>query len=1435
LFKFSSFQLESLYTFDYLKKQTNVKNAENNLVKYEYGKKKRLASITKYKGEEEDPANELCKESFYWLCSEGSQRIYAQGGGLPPVESESVLKSLTFEGDGICHFCRSFEYDRFGNVTKNHLWGNLIGRNNKPIVLENELPINNGCELYTKSFHYTNDGRNLLLEEEDGRKWVRYSYYPNTNRIKTKFTGSGMRILKREFFRYDHNGALIEEIWDDGSSKEIQDLSGVTERHIRVTTPRTNTPIGLPEVVCDYCHDFETGKPNLLKKIVNSHSKEGKIVEQKHSGSDDLLAYTLYWNYDNLGNVIEEVNALGEKISRKFDANGNKIEERGPAQAFYKSFKYDYSNRLIVEKEIWNNGESYITKHSYNYLNQKISTTDPYGQTTSYAYDALSHLRKIELPPLYNEKNEPISCIQRKKHNAMGQAIELIDEKGQVTTKRYTIRGNPCLIQYPDESIERKEYTLDGLLEKEIAKNGLVTSYTHDAFGRVVCRENLDPEGNLLSFTTSTYSTFELLSETDEAGLTTTYQYDFAGRLISKTKADKRTSFEYDALGRKVKEIEEDRISHYRYDLADRVIEERIENTAGEVLKREEYGYDASGNRTHVINHTGAGISTTITRYNPHNEPTSITDTLGNSTVITYEPIWKKHAHVRKVTSKDPLGNKEIKIYDAHQNIRWKICTNSQDHSLQQMRHIYDSTDKLLLTQIKVYEKGILLREVVNEWRYDKMGNMVHCIEAKGTPEEKQTRLNYNLYGEKEKIIKPDGKELLHAYDLFGRLAKITSNDGTIDYSYSYDIKGNLLSVKDHLHGTSTLRAYDLHDRLVSETLDNGLAFSYSYDSHDRLLNVTLPDQSSILYSYNGPYLKTVQRIIDNQPAYTHTYSSYDQAENLLQVELPKDLGTVNYRYDLLQRLIATESPNWQEKVPDDGYGPVSNLLERQVTDHLGTVNYSYTYDDLYQLTSEKGNQSHTYSNDSLYNRTLKDDQPYKVNSLNQLLKETDSTYRYDKNGNLIKIISGEEKSLFTYDALDRLIKVQKGDQITEYRYDSFHRRLSKITNDLTTHYLYQKEEEIGAYSNGMITELRILGLGRGADVGAAVAIELENEPFFPIHDPYGNLVSLLDSSGNTAATYRYTAFGEEETYGKSLSPWRFSSKRVDPETGLVYFGKRYYMPSLGRWLTPDPLGFADGPNLYTYVHNRPMTYIDPDGQFALLLIPIFISLAADYCLPAAVAGLSEYSGGVLAASLLTGMAAGYNDTFSTLADASTYSMGAADPASFVFNRIGMAIGAGLSLMPQKQAANVGKVAVTSIGTNTLFKVAAKEGVMAGETQVARQITKTVSNKTLQQKTTQAFEKVILNNGEQIGKRTSSNKTFQLQEKISEWLGKDAKMIKNEAGDLVFLAKDGTRRVRFDFLRPYPHQSPHMHIDECISKGIWRESGQIYPIDLLHY
>jgi RHS repeat-associated protein len=207
---------------------------------------------------------------------------------------------------------------------------------------------------------------------------------------------------------------------------------------------------------------------------------------------------------------------------------------------------------------------------------------------------------------------------------------------------------------------------------------------------------------------------------------------------------------------------------------------------------------------------------------------------------------------------------------------------------------------------------------------------------------------------------------------------------------------------------------------------------------------------------------------------------------------------------------------------------------------------------------------------------------------------------------------------------------LEDSNQRIEYTYDPFNRRLSKtvfskgqrspeslqwrVSDGLSEsdvnhrggckikhiRYLWDGDNEIGSMDEkNRIQELRVLGEGLGAEIGAAVLYELEGKSYMPIHDHRGCVVVLVDLQiQKPIESYRYTAFGEELTHN-TFSPWRFASKRVDEETSLVFFGRRYYHPALGRWITQDPEGFEDGPNLYAYLKNSPLNDFDLYGLWS--------------------------------------------------------------------------------------------------------------------------------------------------------------------------------------------------------------------------------------------
>ena len=83
---------------------------------------------------------------------------------------------------------------------------------------------------------------------------------------------------------------------------------------------------------------------------------------------------------------------------------------------------------------------------------------------------------------------------------------------------------------------------------------------------------------------------------------------------------------------------------------------------------------------------------------------------------------------------------------------------------------------------------------------------------------------------------------------------------------------------------------------------------------------------------------------------------------------------------------------------------------------------------------------------------------------------------------------------------------------------------------------------------------------------------------------------------------YSYSAFGEPvASSGTTANPFRFvggAGYYTDIEIGEIYVRARKYRPTVGRWLSMDPMVFIDGPNRYVYVNNDPSNFVDPRGTF---------------------------------------------------------------------------------------------------------------------------------------------------------------------------------------------------------------------------------------------
>jgi RHS repeat-associated protein len=129
---------------------------------------------------------------------------------------------------------------------------------------------------------------------------------------------------------------------------------------------------------------------------------------------------------------------------------------------------------------------------------------------------------------------------------------------------------------------------------------------------------------------------------------------------------------------------------------------------------------------------------------------------------------------------------------------------------------------------------------------------------------------------------------------------------------------------------------------------------------------------------------------------------------------------------------------------------------------------------------------------------------------------------------------------------------------------------------------------------------LDLSGTLQGAGgVGGLIKVydNVGNKHYFAAYDGNGNVLALVDgNTGAEAARYEHGPCGETLVLAGSYAqsnPVRFSTKFTDDETGMLYYGYRYYIPSFGRWPSRDPIGEVGGLNLYRFLHNQALSRWD--------------------------------------------------------------------------------------------------------------------------------------------------------------------------------------------------------------------------------------------------
>ena len=814
---------------------------------------------------------------------------------------------------------------------------------------------------------------------------------------------------------------------------------------------------------------------------------------------------------------------------------------------------HKYSNGLIIERR---DGEGRPTFYTRDQEGEGFvaSIYDAESNTTHYVRDYAGRVL---------ERIDPLGNTNSYVYNDQGGLLTRTDPLGRTTS--YTRDTNNWLtrVDYPDGSFEEWTRNENGRPLTHLLRNGGTVSYAYYGTNEVGgsygdLKTVADPMSNV---TTYAWTAAGLpASVTDARTNATTFVYDWRGQLQAVTNADSTSQlFHYDMFGNRTNAVDElGRETAYTYDQYNRV--HTVRDPLGRVTTLE-YGRVPGCGGCGVFDKTITRIvdpAGKVTEYAYDRSGKRTNETLAAGTAEATTTTWTYDALGRRQTQLDANGNLHAWFYDAasqvvaESNAAGEVTAYAYD-AAGNLTNRVDGAGIETFVEYDAVNRPVALGSgtLRYEYAYDLGGRRTSmCTRVEGAIAE-STSYAYDLNGRLLAKTDPADFVLAYEYDAVGHRSRLAISN-VLEVSYAYDLRNRLTEID--ANGKATQFGYDAAGYRTNAVWPNGTLAAYAYDDAGQLL--------SLVHGRAGS---------PNPPIASFAYA-YDLSGNRTNMITPE--GTNAYAYDARNWLTAAAYPDG--KAETFAYDPVGNrtsLVQAAAGGPATTIEYTIG----------------------------------PVNRLQSSASATETNaYVFDDAGRLVaQTVNGQPRS-YGYDFMSRMTSLtDTNGSVFSFAFDGVGNRIRQSLNDcLSTRFVYDgpnvvlelnaSNEVVQAYVNGP-------GMDQPIErIGFIDGTPRTRQVFHA--DGLGSIAALTDQTGEPVQSYTYAAFGGiRARTGSDLNRVTYTAREaIGDSLGFFYYRNRVLDPATGRFTSEDPLRFVDGANIYIYVGNNPLLFVDPTGEVEL-------------------------------------------------------------------------------------------------------------------------------------------------------------------------------------------------------------------------------------------